>query len=92
MNRNELDIAWAKSHPILLFIFLASLVITLNVAWADVRTLSNGGHPEGWKWVNAGFIGGAVLLAQAFRRRRNQKAAEQQNPALSPAAVAPDEA
>jgi len=50
MNKKELDIAWAKSHQILQFIFLVSLGIMINVALADLSMLSKGEHPDGWKW------------------------------------------
>ena len=76
MNKKQLDDIWAESHPILLFIFLASLALAINVGWTDLSMLANGEHPNMKKWFYAAFIAAIVQLSQVFQRRRDRNKAE----------------
>ena len=89
MNRKEIDKIWCEQHPVLLWIFLTSLILSLDLILRD--TTGWGSNPSliWWKYANAMLIASAVIAGQALRRRKDRRSAEQTSGGYSRSAQNP---
>lgn len=77
MNRKEIDRKWCEQHPLLLWIFLTSLILSIGLILRDMTGCASKPSPVWRKYADAGFIAGAVIAGQALRRWKDRRTAEQ---------------